>query len=200
MPGKPEAWDKKASSYDAIASRIKSSGADAVFLGGIICNNGGKLIKDLRAGLGPDVQLFGPDGLTPIYDATIKRPGPARRACGSRSPGIPTDQLKGAGKTFVDDFTRRRARPRPVHGLCGAGRRGAPDAIDDADGERDQVAAKLFNQDFTDGILGTFKIDENGDTTLGTVSVWQIKDGKGDVREDDHPGAQLREGLSRART
>ena len=28
-----------------------SPGADAVFLGGIICNNGGKLIKDLRAGL-----------------------------------------------------------------------------------------------------------------------------------------------------
>ena len=50
VPSTPAAWDKNASSYDAVATKIKQSGADAVFLGGIICNNGGKLIKDLRAG------------------------------------------------------------------------------------------------------------------------------------------------------
>ena len=44
-----EKWDAKASSSEAIGSRIKASGADAIFLGGIVCNNGGKLIKDLRA-------------------------------------------------------------------------------------------------------------------------------------------------------
>ena len=44
-------------------------------------------------------------------------------------------------------------------------------AIDEADGERADVAANLFNLDVTDGILGDFKIDENGDTTLGTVAV-----------------------------
>ena len=44
-------WDKKASSYESVASRIKASGADGIFLGGIICNNGGKLIKDLRAAM-----------------------------------------------------------------------------------------------------------------------------------------------------
>src|SRR5215207_25253 len=42
LPSRPEAWDKNASSYEAIASRIKASGADSVFLGGIVCNNGGK--------------------------------------------------------------------------------------------------------------------------------------------------------------
>ena len=29
------------------------------------------------------------------------------------------------------------------------------------------------------GILGDFKIDDNGDTTLGTVGVWQVKGQKG---------------------
>ncbi len=47
-----QAWDPKASSYQDIATKIKASGADAVFLGGLECENGGKLIKDLRAGLG----------------------------------------------------------------------------------------------------------------------------------------------------
>jgi len=44
------AWDGKASSYEATALKIKKSGAQGVFLGGLICENGGKLIKDLVAG------------------------------------------------------------------------------------------------------------------------------------------------------
>ena len=43
---------------------------------------------------------------------------------------------------------------------------------------RADVATKLLNRDVTGGILGDFKIDQNGDTTLGTVSVWQVKSGK----------------------
>ena len=181
LPGKPEAWDKKASSYDAVASKIKSSGADSVFLGGIVCNNGGKLIKDLRAGLGPDVTLFGPDGWTPIDDATIKTAGPASEGMFITQPGIPTDQLKGAGKTFVDDFTAEKGKaPDPYTVYAAQAAEVLLKAIDDAKAERDQVASKLFNQEFTDSILGDFEIDENGDTTLGTVSVWQVKDGKGE--------------------
>ena len=41
------AWDGKASSYEALAVKIKASGAQGVFLGGLICENGGKLIKDI---------------------------------------------------------------------------------------------------------------------------------------------------------
>ena len=94
VPSAPVAWDKNATSYDAIASKIKSSGADAIFLGGIVCNNGGKLIKDLRAGVGPDVQIFGPDGWTPI-SATIEGAGEASEGMYITQPGIPADQLKG---------------------------------------------------------------------------------------------------------
>src|SRR5437588_280728 len=49
------AWDGKASSYEALAVKIKQSGAQGVFLGGLVCENGGKLIKDLRNGLGAKV-------------------------------------------------------------------------------------------------------------------------------------------------
>ncbi|MDP9303582.1 MAG: ABC transporter substrate-binding protein, partial [Actinomycetota bacterium] len=47
-----EPWDAKATSYEAIGNRIKETNADAVYLGGIVCNNGAKLLKDLRAVLG----------------------------------------------------------------------------------------------------------------------------------------------------
>jgi branched-chain amino acid transport system substrate-binding protein len=178
LPSRPQAWDKNASSYDAIASKIKSSGADSVFLGGIICNNGGKLIKDLRTALGADVTIFGPDGWTPI-SATIEGAGGSAEGMYITQPGIPSDQLKGAGKKFVDDFTAEIGHaPDPYTSYAAQAAEVLLKAIDAANGERADVATNLFNLDVKDGILGNFKIDENGDTTLGTVSVWQVKNGE----------------------
>jgi branched-chain amino acid transport system substrate-binding protein len=168
-------WDKKASSYEALASRIKASNPDGVFLGGIICNNGGKLIKDIRAA-NPDVTLLGPDGWTPIT-ATIEGAGAASNNMYVSQPGIPVDQLKGAGKTFVDDFKAEtgKATVDPYTAYAAQAAVVLLDAIDRADGDRSKVAEELFNTKITDGILGNFEIDENGDTTLGTVTFFQIK-------------------------
>jgi len=179
IPSRPVAWDKKASSYDPIASKVKSSGADAVFLGGIVCNNGGKLIKDLHAGA-PGATIFGPDGWTPIDEATIKGAGSAAEGMYITQPGIPSDQLKGAGKEFVDGFTKKIGKePNAYTNYAAQAAEVLIASIDDAKGDRAKTAEGLFNRDVKDGILGDFKIDENGDTTLGTVSVWQVKNGKG---------------------
>jgi branched-chain amino acid transport system substrate-binding protein len=175
VPGAPVAWDKNATSYDAIASKVKTSGADGIFLGGIVCNNGGKLIKDLRAGVGPDVQIVGPDGWTPI-SATIEGAGDASEGMYITQPGLPADQLKGEGKTFVDEFTAEIGKaPNPYTAYAAQAASILLDSIDDSDGTRKSVSEGLFNRDITDGILGNFKIDENGDTTLGIVSVYQVK-------------------------
>jgi branched-chain amino acid transport system substrate-binding protein len=178
LPSRPEAWDKNASSYEAIASRIKASGADSVFLGGIVCNNGGKLIKDLRAGLGPNVQIFGPDGWTPI-SATIQGAGQASEGMYITQPGLPADQLKGEGKKFVDEFSAEiGTAPNPYTAYAAQAAAILLDSIADSDGSRASVSEGIFNRDVKNGILGDFKIDENGDTTLGIVSVYQIKNQK----------------------
>jgi branched-chain amino acid transport system substrate-binding protein len=172
-------WDKKASSYESLASRIQASGADAVFLGGIVCNNGGKLIKDLRAGLGPDVTIVGPDGWTPI-SATIEGAGAAANNMHITQPGIPVDQLTGGGKEFVDAFTDKHGKaPNPYTVYAAQAAVLLLDAIERVgEFDRAKVSEEIFNTDIQDGILGSFQIDENGDTTLGTVSVYQIKDGE----------------------
>jgi branched-chain amino acid transport system substrate-binding protein len=173
-------WDKKASSYESIASRIRASGADAVFLGGIVCNNGGKLIKDLTAGLGPGVRILGPDGWTPI-SATIEGAGAASNNMYISQPGIPTDQLTGAGKEFVAAFLADTGKSTmdPYTAYAAQAAVVLLDAIDRAGtDERARVAEELFQTDITDGILGDFQIDENGDTTLGTVTFFQIKNGE----------------------
>ena len=170
-------WDKKASSYESLASRISSAGADAVFLGGIVCNNGGKLIKDIVAGA-PDVQLLGPDGWTPI-SATIEGAGAAANDMYITQPGVPVDQLTGPGKEFVDGFTESAGKaPNPYTAYAAQAAQVLLDAIEKGGTDRAAVASALFETDIQGGIIGDFQIDENGDTTLGLVSVYQVKNGE----------------------
>src|SRR5215218_1504003 len=42
-----DSWDGQASNYRALGSKIKSSGADAIFTGGIVDANGPQLFKDI---------------------------------------------------------------------------------------------------------------------------------------------------------
>ena len=49
-----EAWDPRATSYTSLFNKIKQTGADAVFLGGLIDENGAQVIKDKVAVLGPN--------------------------------------------------------------------------------------------------------------------------------------------------
>jgi branched-chain amino acid transport system substrate-binding protein len=178
-PGRPQAWDKAATSYEAIASRIEASGADGIFLGGIICNNGGKLIKDLRAGVGPDVKIIGPDGWTPIT-ATVQGAGAAAEGMYITQPGIPPEELKGRGKEFVDGFTAEKGRaPDPYTTYAAQAAEILLDSIGESDGTRASVSEKVTNREVPDGLLGEFEIDENGDTTLGTVAVFIVKGGEG---------------------
>lgn len=172
------AWDENASSYESLASRIKASGADGVFLGGIICLNGGKLIKDLRATLGADFTIIGPDGFTPIT-ATIEGAGAAANGMYISQPGVPEDQLTGAGKKFVADFKADTGKTTvdPYTSYAAQAAVVLLDAIERSDGTRASVAEELFNTDIKGGILGDFRIDENGDTTLGTVSFFQVRSG-----------------------
>jgi branched-chain amino acid transport system substrate-binding protein len=170
-------WDKKASSYESLASRIAATNPDAIFLGGIVCNNGGKLIKDLKAG-NPDAQIIGPDGWTPI-SATIEGAGAAANDMYITQPGVPVDQLSGAGQEFVNGFTEANGKaPNPYTVYAAQAAVVLLDAIERGGDDRAKVSEELFNTDIQDGILGNFQIDENGDTTLGTVSVYQVKNGE----------------------
>jgi branched-chain amino acid transport system substrate-binding protein len=173
-------WDKKATSYEALGSRIKAAGADGVFFGGIICNNGGKLLKDVRAAVGADVKFLGPDGWTPI-SATIEGAGDAANEMYISQPGIPIDQLTGAGKEWVDAFEQDTGKSTvdPYTAYAAQAAEVLLDAIDRAGGaDRAKISEQLFKTDVSDGILGNFKIDENGDTTLGTVTFFQVKSGE----------------------
>ncbi len=185
------AWDGKASSYEALASKIKASGADGVFLGGLICENGGKLVKDLRAGLGPNVAIMAPDGFTPV-SAVVQGAGGAANGMTVSVAGLPNAQLGATGKQFVKDFGAEVGKnPDPYSVYAAQAADVLLAAIDRSDGTRASVASELFNTNVKDGILGTFSINANGDTTSNPVTIYKVTGGKQVTLKVITPSASL---------
>src|SRR5205823_10987492 len=94
-------WDAKQSSYEALGNLIKASGAQAVFLGGIACNNGAKLMQDIKA-VDPKIKLLAPDGFS---DPNAN--GAVGNGAFISVAGEPPNALKGVGATFVKSFGKQ---------------------------------------------------------------------------------------------
>ena len=171
-----EAWDAKAASYEAIGERIKASGAQSVYLGGIICNNGVKLLKDLRDVLGAGPQFVGPDGWTP-FSALVKA-GSASQGMYVSVAGLPLNQLGKAGKKFLTAFAKFQKKKSVDPYAVYAAQTAVVllDAIAKSNGTRRSVVQNVFKTKIKDGIMGTFEFDKNGNICpTKAISFYQLK-------------------------
>jgi len=170
-----EAWDPKASSYEALMKKIQGSGADAVFLGGLIDENGAQVIKDKVAVLGPndgDVKLFAPDGFT--TQSTIDEAGEAARGMYMSVAGVPIDAFTGVAAEYVKQLQEGPLAGKPIDPYAIYGAQAAQivlDAIGESDGSRADIIDKMFAAQVEDGLLGTFGFNENGDPTNASGAV-----------------------------
>jgi branched-chain amino acid transport system substrate-binding protein len=172
------AWDGKASSYEALAVKIKASGAQGVFLGGLICENGGKLIKDIRAGVASSVHIMAPDGFTPV-SATVQEAGTAAEGATVSVAGLPNSELKGAGTAFVKAFTKAdHNTPDPYSVYAAQAAEVIVQAITQSNGTRADIAKQLFKVNLKNSILGNVSFNANGDVTSNPVTIYQVKGGK----------------------
>jgi branched-chain amino acid transport system substrate-binding protein len=187
-----QAWNGKASSYTGLATKIKATGADSVFLGGLVCENGGKLIKDLRSVLGNNVKILAPDGFTPI-SAVVDGAGQAAEGIYVSVAGQPNEKLGPVGKKFVKDFgaTQTGGQVDPYASYAAQSAEVLLAAIEKSDGTRASVADNLLKTKVTDGIIGTFTINANGDTNSNPVTQYLIKGGKQTTYKTITPPASL---------
>ena len=161
-------WDAKASSYEALAEAIKKSGAKAVFLGGIVCNNGAKLMQDIKS-VNPGIQLQMPDGFS---DPNAN--GAVANGAYISVAGEPPSGLKGAGATFVTSFGKSvGATPNPYSAYGAQAMEVMLDAIAAGGGQRAATTKALFGLHVANGILGTFTIGASGDTDLTPVTIYK---------------------------
>jgi branched-chain amino acid transport system substrate-binding protein len=177
-----DAFDPKASSYEALYKKIQATGADAVFIGGLICENGAQLIKDKVAVLGPNdgkVKLLTPDGFT--TQQTIDDAGSASAGMFLSIAGQPIDKFTGTAKEFADKFSADYLNGKPIDPYAIYGGQAAQvmlDAIGASDGSRSDVIKQMFATKVEQGLLGSFTFSPDGDPQGASGAVVAITEYK----------------------
>jgi branched-chain amino acid transport system substrate-binding protein len=175
-----DSWDGKASNYRALAAKIKSSGADAVFTGGIIDNNAPQLYKDLNAAM-PDAKLFGPDGVATV-DFVKEIPADVQKQTYMTVASVPPDELPPAGQQFYKDYEAEYGEPQdeidPYAVFGYEAMAVVCDAIAEGGDDRAAVIDAFFSTKGRESPLGTYDIDPDGDTTLTDYGGYKAVGGK----------------------
>jgi branched-chain amino acid transport system substrate-binding protein len=180
-----DGWDPKAANYRSVASKIAGKGADCVLLSGITDNNGVQLTKDIAAGV-PKAKIYGPDGLCESAWVDPKKGGfpvslDSRVKCTVAT--LSPDKYPPAGQKFFQDYKTTYGDQNPdPYALYGYETMSlALDAIKragDKGNDRQDVIQQLFATKDRQSVLGTYSIDQNGDTTTTDYGLYKIDNGQ----------------------
>jgi branched-chain amino acid transport system substrate-binding protein len=179
-----EGYDPKAANYRSLASKIKGTGADCFFGSIIIDNNGVQLFKDVAAG-NPEIKMWGPDGVAESTFTDPKEGGlPVDIAPRVRVTvaTLDPDEYPPEGKKFFADYEKAygdKPEPYAIYGYEAMSV--ILDAIQRAGAkgnDRQAVIDAFFQTKGKKSVLGTYDIDQNGDTSLTDYGAYTIKDGE----------------------
>jgi branched-chain amino acid transport system substrate-binding protein len=175
--------DKNAPNYRSLADKAKSTGADCFVYSGITANNAVQLYKDFAAAL-PEAKFYGPDGVAETGFSDPKEGGIPADVASRVKVTVATlspDEYPADGQEFFQSFTDKYNEPNPnpyaIYGY--EAMRLALDSIERSEtGEKADIVKALFATKDRDSVLGTYSIDENGDTTLTDYGVYTIDGGE----------------------
>jgi len=177
--GGPEGIDVRATDYSGLAQKIAGLRPDLVYFGGISDNHPGMVLRDLRRA-GYNGAFMGADG---IVDSTFVSQSGLTDASNVYSSlvGLPASKLSGAGEEWYNRYKARypgdenedfapfgyEAAKVAVAAIAKAGTK-------DREAIRSTVAG-MSSADLPGAhILGEWKFDQNGDTSLVNISVLQM--------------------------
>jgi branched-chain amino acid transport system substrate-binding protein len=180
-----EGIDPKAPNFRSQASTIKDAGADCFVFSGVTPNGAVQLYKDVAAAV-PDAKLYGPDGVSnPEFFNPDEGGVPAdvgkrvKVTVATLSP----DQYPPEGQKFFDDFSSKYGvkdpDPYAIYGyeamklVLDTCKELGSDCSD-----RQKLIDALYATKGRESVLGTYDIDENGDTTLTDYGVYRVKNGE----------------------
>jgi branched-chain amino acid transport system substrate-binding protein len=178
-----EGIDPKAPNYRSLAQKAKGEGADCFAFQGVTANNAVQATKDFAAALGPNAKLFGPDGVCESGFVDPKKGGiptslDNRTFCTVAT--LPPDEYPASGQQFFTAFKQKYGESQPdpyaIYGYEAMNL--ALDAIKRSKtGERADILKALFDTKNRQSVLGTYSIDQNGDTTLTNYGAYKVKNG-----------------------
>jgi branched-chain amino acid transport system substrate-binding protein len=175
--------DKNAPNYRSLAQSAATAGADCFVFSGITGNNAVQLYKDFAAAL-PDAQLYGPDGVCESGFADPNEGGiPATVASRFKctSPTLPPSELPPEAQEFftqyADKYGDKSPDPYAIYGY--EAMRLGLDAIErSGSAEKEDILQALLDTENRESVLGTYSIDDNGDTTLTDMALDSIESGR----------------------
>jgi branched-chain amino acid transport system substrate-binding protein len=178
-----EGIDPKAPNYRSLAQKAKGEGADCFAFQGVTANNAIQATKDFASALGPNAKMFGPDGVCESAWVDPKKGGiPAdldsRTFCTVAT--LPPDEYPASGQQFFTAFKQKYGESQPdpyaIYGYEAMSL--ALDAIKRSKtGDRADILKALFDTKNRQSVLGTYSIDQNGDTTLTDYGAYKVKNG-----------------------
>lgn len=180
-----EGIDPKAPNFRSQAQTIKSSGADCFVFAGVTPNGAVQLFKDVAAAL-PDAKLYGPDGVSsPEFFVADEGglPGDVAERVKVTVATLSPDRYPPEGRRFFDQYKKRydvpSVDPYAIYGyeamelVLDTCAELGPDCAD-----RQAMIDALMATRGRSSVLGTYDIDENGDTTISDYGVYTVEDGE----------------------
>jgi branched-chain amino acid transport system substrate-binding protein len=172
--------DTKAANFRTVAGKIKSSGADCMFFGGITQNKGVQVFKDVHAA-NPTMKMFGPDGVA--ESAFSEKIGSsAEKMTYITNPTLDPKLYPPAAQDFFTKFKQKFGNDPQPYAIYGyEAMKVALLAIQNAGdkgNDKQAVIDAFFKIKDRDSVLGKYSIDENGDTTLSDYGANRIEGGK----------------------
>ena len=163
-----EGIDTKAANFRTLAQKIKASGADCMFFGGITQNKAVQVFTDVNAA-NPQMKLFGPDGVAESPFTTKLSPN-VQRLTFVTNPTLDPKLYPESGQQFFKDYKAKYGIDPEPYAIYGYEAMSVVlDSITraaDKGNDRQSVIDAFFQTKDKESVLGTYSIDEFGDTTL----------------------------------
>ena len=176
-----EGIDPSAPNYRSQASKIKT---DCFFFSGTTDQNAVQVYKDVAAAV-PDAKLFGGDGVAEATFTDPKEGGiPATLASKTKVTVATLDakSYSAAGQKVLKDLAGGSGKLPDPYAIYGYEAMSVMlDSIKragDKGSDKQAVIDAFFATKDRQSVLGTYSIDENGDTSLTDYGVYGIKDGQ----------------------
>ncbi len=174
-----EPYNPNSPEYQALMTKIAATNPDLLYVGAISDLNVAKVIQDMRSIMSPDdVAFMGPDGLANAD--FIKAAGDAGEGAYVTFAGLPANELKGKGKTYYDEMSKRLGHGPSAYAIYAFEAAVVTLQAIDKVGANDRAKildAMFHTKDFR-GLIGTWSFTDTGDTNSTTVSLNLIKGGQ----------------------
>ena len=171
--------DTKAANFRTLAQKVKSSGADCMFFGGITQNKAVQVWNDVHAAV-PNAKLFGPDGVAES-PFTEKLSSSEEKLTYITNPTLDPKLYPEAGQKFFADFKAKYGKDPEPYAIYGYEAMAVVlDAITraaDKANNRQSVIDAFYATKDRESVLGTYSIDEFGDTTLSDYGGNKVENG-----------------------